>query len=151
MRKSPHVIVAKCLEFIYPRRSEFSARFYDNMFVALPQAKKLFVSDRSQQEKLLFHAIANIERSMMNGKSPDRDLIEFGRMHAHAGVKREYFAVFGEIFLSTMIEFLPNKNRKILVAAWWSSYNEIAEIMIAGMELEKTKKRFEHNVFRKSC
>lgn len=149
MEKSPHAIVANCLRLIYSRRREFSAYFYEALFIALPESKRLFVNDRAKQEKMLYFALATIVGGKAGGRAIDRDIIEFGRLHANAGVKKEYFAVFGETFLAALIQFLPHTNRQVLSAAWWTSYNEVVEVMKAGMELEQSKKQLEHSIFRK--
>ena len=130
-------LISACLDQLYPVKSDFSNRFYRNFFRKVPWAEALFIHDPKKQEVMLFAVMSMVARGFDSGRDMKDELNQFGRGHARLGVREEMFPVFGAVFLETLIEFLPDWDHPQLARAWWGTFTELSEQVIAGMREER--------------
>ena len=109
--------------------------FYDRLFTVAPEVKPLFASaDMSEQGKKLMTMIATAVRGLTNLEKIVPAVQSLGVRHIDYGVKTEHFAPVGESLLYTLEQGLGYDWNDELKAAWATTYQILADTMIAAME-----------------
>lgn len=147
MAETSRALISRLLRQLYSVQPAFSKRFYDKFFAELPRARRLFPPDPKRQELVLYATMTVLVRALENQEDLDRELIEFGRQHARIGVEEHFFGIFGNIFLDTMLEFLPELHDHTLVSAWHEAFEDISSIVMVGCAVEQSKRELDGKLF----
>lgn len=109
--------------------------FYDRLFTIAPDVKPLFASaDMSEQGKKLMTMIATAVRGLTNLEKIVPAVQKLGVRHVDYGVKKEHFAPVGAALLFTLETGLKDDWNDELKDAWGTTYQVLADTMIAAME-----------------
>ena len=118
---------------IRPRAVEFSASFYQKLFVYHPELKPLFEkTDLVAQEKKLIASLALIVENLHNPEELTLALKSLGAYHHEIGTLPEHYPYVGQALIETFAEYLDRDWNQKVEQAWLDAYNLITEIMLAG-------------------
>lgn len=114
--------------------------FYDRLFTVAPEVKPMFAdADMSEQGKKLMTMIATAVRGLTNLEKIVPAVQKLGVRHIDYGVKKEHFEPVGASLLFTLEKGLGDDWNDDLKVAWATTYQVLADTMIAAMEEEWAK------------
>ncbi len=114
--------------------------FYDRLFTVAPEVKPLFAgADMSEQGKKLMTMIDTAVRGLTHLEKIVPAVQKLGVRHIEYGVKKEHFEPVGASLLFTLEKGLGEDWNDELHAAWATTYQVLADTMIAAMEDELAK------------
>lgn len=115
--------------------------FYDRLFTVAPEVKPLFANaDMTEQGKKLMTMIATAVRGLTNLEKIVPAVQNLGVRHIDYGVKKEHFTPVGESLLFTLEKGLGDDWNDELKEAWATTYQILADTMIAAMEAAAAEK-----------
>lgn len=139
--------IRHCLEALFPKRVEFTHRFYERFFQLEPAAKHLFSQGAHRQGVFLYASMTMLATCLGAGRDLTDELAEFGRLHARVSVDESMFPAFGQAFLETMIEFLPDHDPHEIAAAWHPTWEKVSAALIDGIRDGRAQQRAAVRVF----
>jgi hemoglobin-like flavoprotein len=130
-------IVRRQFGEIAPRKDEFAAAFYDNLFDTDPTLRPMFPADMRPQRAKLVQALAHVILSLDNLPAVMDDVRALGLRHSGYGVTPDHYNTVGEALLMTLGEVLGDAFNDTAQAAWALAYGTLADAMIeAAAEAE---------------
>jgi len=113
--------------------AEFSASFYDRLFIHHPDLKPLFEkTDIAAQEKKLVASLAIIVENLRNPEQLTMALKSLGAYHDEVGTLKKHYPFVGQALVETLAEYLGNEWNRETHVAWLNAYNLITEVMLEG-------------------
>lgn len=113
--------------------AEFSASFYDKLFIHYPELKPLFAkADRAAQEKKLISSLAIIVENLRNPEALSMALKSLGAYHHEVGTIEEHYPYVARALVETFAEYLGDFWDRNTHQAWLDAYSLIANIMLEG-------------------
>ena len=107
--------------------------FYKNLFTAHPEFKPLFSNDIRTQHKKLLMAMVTVIESLKDDKVPWTPILShLGHQHQKVQVKPEFFALFRQVMLQTMAEFLGEQWTSEVEQTWEDALTLIMDHMVKG-------------------
>lgn len=128
-------LLEQSFEKVVPKKDEFVASFYDNLFTDYPAAKPLFSGTNmaAQQMKLLDSLILVVS----NLRKPEvltGSLKGLGARHVKYGALPEHYPLVGNSLLKTFEQYLGEAWTPETKQAWVDAYGVITELMLEGAE-----------------
>jgi hemoglobin-like flavoprotein len=120
------------LDLVAPRAGELIAAFYDRLFTAHPEVRRMFPAGMGTQHERLLKVIVAL---VTHYENPDALLPVLGPMgarHERYGVRVEHYAAVAEALLATLDEFAGDAWTPEVEAAWTRAYTFAAGAMIQG-------------------
>ncbi|WOB09261.1 globin family protein [Piscinibacter gummiphilus] len=127
--------IRRSFTLIEPIAQQAAALFYDNLFTADPQLRRLFQGNMAQQGARLMNMIATAVDLL---EAPDAlipALRKLGSRHVNYGVKDEHYATVGAALLKTLRQGLGEAYTDDVHAAWVALYGVVSTTM---MEASRT-------------
>lgn len=128
-------LLEQSFEGIKPNADAFVSSFYENLFIANPEAKPLFASTNmtEQKQKLLESLVSVID----NLKKPDvlgNTLKGLGARHIKYGALPEHYPLVGNALLTTFEQYLGEQWTAEVKQAWVDAYGAISKTMLDGAD-----------------
>ncbi len=126
MERNQIELVQESFSWASGDKDALTAKFYDRLFDVAPKTKMLFTSDNAKQHQMLFAVLAMIVKGLNDIDKLSQSLIQLGEQHAHLGVRPEYYPVFGDVLIDTVLETIGKSRDKALRAAWHQAFNDFS-------------------------
>ncbi|MGB1238857.1 MAG: globin domain-containing protein [Pseudomonadales bacterium] len=111
----------------------FAEYFYDCLFQMAPLIKPMFKSDRKVLE-MHFHALITTAVEQIHQFDRLRDtLFDLGAKHRDFNVEESQFSIVKSAFLLSIEYQLKAHSNRETITAWGKYFDQIAQIMIAGL------------------
>lgn len=115
---------------IEPIAQQAAALFYDNLFTADPQLRRLFQGNMAQQGARLMNMIATAVDLLEEPEALIPALRKLGSRHVNYGVKDEHYATVGAALLKTLKQGLGEAYTDEVHAAWVNLYGVVSTTMM---------------------
>ncbi len=112
--------------------------FYDELFLRMPEARGLFVSDMTRQGDKLIGTLNAVVLRIQNWSSIETDVEELGLRHVAYGVRPEHYGPTGAALYEMLQSVLGDSFTDAHRAAWEKAYEAIADAMINAVEKRKS-------------
>lgn len=120
---------------IRPHSSDFSNKFYENLFADYPAAKPLFANTSiEKQGSKLFQSLLLVISNLKYPEGLAKELQGLGARHVEYGALPEHYPLVGQTLLKTLSQFLEEGWTEELQMAWTDAYAIIAELMLEGAD-----------------
>jgi hemoglobin-like flavoprotein len=131
-------LLEQSFNVVKERSTDFTATFYQNLFVDYPEVKPLFAnSNMEQQGKKLFDSLV---LTIDNLRKPDilsKALRGLGTRHIQYGVLPQHYQMVGDSLLKSLEFFLGKGWTPEVQEAWIEAYTAVTELMLEGSDLER--------------
>ena len=130
-------ILEQSFEKVKPHANEFTASFYDNLFVVSPEVMPLFAkTDMVTQQKKLLNSLVLVVENLRNPDALAPVLNALGARHISYGAIPQYYEPVGEALLMTFAQYLQEDFTPEVKQAWLDAFTEIANLMLKGAGVE---------------
>lgn len=122
-------LVQDSFNWAYKDKTTLVKRFYNRLFTVAPHMKMLFSGDVKKQHTMLISIMSTILKGL---DDPDRlhaYLYMLGEDHAKMGVRSDYYQVFCEVFIETMLTTVGQPKDDVLEMAWRNALETITFVM----------------------
>lgn len=120
---------------IRPHSSDFSKKFYENLFADYPAAEPLFANTSiEKQGSKLFQSLLLVISNLKYPEGLTKELQGLGARHVEYGALPEHYPLVGQTLLKTLSQFLEEDWTQELQIAWTDAYTIIAEMMLDGAD-----------------
>ncbi|MEG3841043.1 pentapeptide repeat-containing protein [Microcoleus sp. herbarium14] len=134
-------LLESSFEKIKPRADEFTASFYENLFIAHPEFKPLFANiDIKIQQKKLLNALVLVVENLRSPEALGPVLNALGGRHIGYGVIPKYYGPVGEALLSAFEQYLQEDWTPEVKLAWTDAYRTITALMLKGAGADSSPK-----------
>lgn len=113
--------------------------FYASLFVQSPELRDLFPVAMDAQRDRFFRALTGAMRRLRAEDGFKPMLEQLGRNHRKYGVRAEHYGVFGRALLAALRHSLESFWVPELEAAWFRTYNYMAQTMIDAAQQAATR------------
>ncbi len=112
--------------------TQAAALFYQNLFAADPDLKRLFKGDMDQQGAKLMLMISAAVSKLDDLDSLVPVLQQLAKRHVTYGAKEAHYSTVGAALLTTLEQGLGNAFTPDVKTAWSEVYGVMADVMIAA-------------------
>ena len=128
-------ILEQSFEKVVPKKDEFVASFYNNLFTDYPAAKPLFSStDMGAQKMKLLDSLVFVVKNLRQPEALTKALKGLGFRHVKYGALPEHYPLVGNSLLKTFEQYLGEDWTPETKQAWVDAYGVITELMLEGAE-----------------
>lgn len=122
--------IRRSFTLVEPIAQQAAALFYDNLFTADPQLRRLFQGNMAQQGARLMNMIATAVDLLEQPDALIPALRKLGARHVNYGVRDEHYATVGAALLKTLKQGLGEAYTDDVHAAWVALYGVVSETMM---------------------
>lgn len=122
--------IRRSFTLVEPIAQQAAALFYDNLFTADPQLRRLFQGNMAQQGARLMNMIATAVDLLEQPDALIPALRKLGARHVNYGVRDEHYATVGAALLKTLKQGLGDAYTDDVHAAWVALYGVVSETMM---------------------
>jgi hemoglobin-like flavoprotein len=115
---------------VEPIAQQAAALFYDNLFTAEPNLRRLFQGNMAQQGARLMNMIATAVDLLEQPDALLPALRKLGTRHVNYGVRDEHYATVGAALLKTLKQGLGEAYTDEVHAAWVALYGVVSQTMM---------------------
>lgn len=113
--------------------ANFSASFYQRLFIYHPELKPLFAkADLAAQEKKLISSLAIIVENLRNPDELIMALKSLGAYHHEVGTIESHYPYVGQALIETFAAYLDRDWDEQTQQAWLDAYSLITNVMLEG-------------------
>ncbi|MDJ0555796.1 MAG: globin domain-containing protein [Microcoleaceae cyanobacterium MO_207.B10] len=135
-------LIEQSFEQIKPNAEKFAASFYENLFVAYPEAKPLFANtDMEKQQKKLLDALILVVENLRHPEVLKEVVQALGSRHVNYGVLQQHYPLVGKALLQTLKQYLGKYWTPEVKAAWIYAYGGITKLMLKGANYPEKAER----------
>lgn len=128
-------ILEKSFELVKPKKDEFVASFYENLFTDYPAAKPLFGgTDMGGQQMKLLDSLVLVVNNLRKPEVLTGSLKGLGARHVKYGALPEHYPLVGNSLLKTFEQYLGTAWTPSTKQAWVDAYGVITQLMLEGAE-----------------
>jgi hemoglobin-like flavoprotein len=131
--------IRRSYEILLPQVGRVTSRFYEALFAAWPETRRLFTRDIAVQQKHLAAALALVVRNLSVLDALEEPLRELGAGHARAGVRPEHYPVVCDAMVLAIGQTLGTAWTAELEADWRGLLERVAGHMQAGGSESKSE------------
>ncbi|MEG4166658.1 MULTISPECIES: globin domain-containing protein [unclassified Microcoleus] len=132
-------VLESSFEKIKARADEFTASFYENLFIAHPEFQPLFAHiDLKIQQKKLLNALVLVVENLRSPEALGPVLNALGGRHIGYGVIPKYYGPVGDALLMTFEQYLQEDWTPEVKRAWTDAYRTITGLMLKGAVVVST-------------
>ncbi|NES05073.1 MAG: globin [Okeania sp. SIO2F4] len=133
-------IIENSFEKIKPYGAEFAASFYENLFLAYPEAQPLFAqTEMSKQQQKLLNSLVLVVENLRHPEALAEVLKSLGARHVNYGALKQHYPLVGEALLTTLEQYLGDNWNIEVKNAWVFAYEQIVELMFEGAGYSPTE------------
>lgn len=115
---------------LVPQADAVADDFYRRLFVASPEAARLFSHvDMAAQRKKFMHMVGELVRVLDDPGVLVSESVPSGRRHAGYGARDEHYAVVGGVLLQAIEHALGPAYTPDVAAAWRELYTLVSAVM----------------------
>lgn len=115
--------------------SEFTTKFYSNLFTDYPEVKPLFANTQmEEQKKKLFDSLVLVVDNLQEPGVLSTTLKGLGTKHVRYGVLPLHYPMVGGSLLKTFDAFLGSDWTPEVKQAWVEAYTAVAHLMLEGAD-----------------
>lgn len=122
--------VRRSFALVAPIAPQAAALFYDNLFAADPNLRRLFQGNMAQQGDRLMNMIAAAVELLEEPDALLPALRKLGTRHVNYGVRDEHYATVGAALLKTLKQGLGEAYTDDVHAAWVALYGVVSKTMM---------------------
>ncbi|MDW3210784.1 MAG: globin domain-containing protein [Reichenbachiella sp.] len=142
MNERELMLVKSCWQTVAPNAIPLAMKFYDDLFEAKPEYRKLFSGDMNKQaEKLMMtlgFLMANVDRV-----DKIKDAIhKLGALHVKFKVLPEYYPPVQKALVGAIAQFMDDEWSYEHEAAWNKLISAVGDMMIEGSAKKKFSWKF---------
>jgi len=124
--------VRRSFALVEPIAPQAAALFYDNLFTADPNLRRLFQGNMAQQGTRLMTMIGAAVDLLEEPDTLVPVLRKLGARHVNYGVQDQHYATVGAALLKTLKQGLGNAYTDEVHAAWVALYHVVSETMMGA-------------------
>ncbi len=117
---------------VLPIPDTAAAAFYDRLFQAAPETRRLFKSDMREQGRKLVMTLAAVVDGLDRLHAILPVARELAIRHVRYGVVDRHYALVGSALIETLRALLGPKFDRETEAAWGAAYTLLSDAMIAA-------------------
>lgn len=121
--------IRRSFALVEPIAQQAAALFYDNLFTADPNLRRLFQGNMAQQGARLMNMIAMAVDLLEEPDALLPALRKLGARHVNYGVRDEHYATVGAALLKTLKQGLGEAYTDEVHAAWVALYGVVSRTM----------------------
>jgi hemoglobin-like flavoprotein len=129
-------LVTSSFDLVLQAGDPVIVRFYERLFEAAPEFKKLFTSDVKRQARKFLQSLKLIVSSLASMERASPMLHRLGTRHLGYGVEPEYYDVVGRVLIETLQEVLDGDFTVEVRKAWVAAFSLISSSMRTSTDLE---------------
>lgn len=122
-------LVQESFSWIYGDKDTLADSFYERLFEREPKIKMLFTSDHKKQKQMLVSVMAMIVKGLDDPDKLRTSLMILGEQHTKLGVRAEYYEIFGDAFIETILRSIGGGQPPELEAAWCNVFGNLVDTM----------------------
>lgn len=122
-------LIQDSFSMAYKDKDALTRRFYARLFAVAPQTKMLFPVDQEKQRNMLAAVMAMIVKGLEHPEKLEPFLFKLGEAHAKLGVRAEYYHVFAEVFVESIVKSIGEQSDDRLEIAWGKAFEMITPEM----------------------
>jgi hemoglobin-like flavoprotein len=122
--------IRQSFALVEPIAPQAAALFYDNLFTADPNLRRLFQGNMAQQGVRLMTMIATAVDLLERPDALVPALRKLGARHVNYGVQDAHYATVGAALLKTLKQGLGNAYTDDVHAAWVALYGVVSSTMM---------------------
>jgi hemoglobin-like flavoprotein len=122
--------IRRSFSLVEPIAQQAAALFYDNLFTADPNLRRLFQGNMAQQGARLMNMIATAVDLLEEPDALVPALRKLGARHVNYGVRDEHYATVGAALLKTLKQGLGDAYTDDVHAAWVALYRVVSATMM---------------------
>jgi hemoglobin-like flavoprotein len=126
------MLVRTSFALVGPIQDAIAGLFYDRLFAARPELRRLFPADLSGQKRKLMALLATCVGKLQNFSTLAPLIRGLGARHVAYGAKTEHYAIVAEALLWALKQGLDDAFTLEIQSAWTKVYEVLAETMQAG-------------------
>jgi hemoglobin-like flavoprotein len=115
---------------VEPIAQQAAALFYNNLFTADPNLRRLFQGNMAQQGARLMNMIATAVDLLEQPDALLPALRKLGARHVNYGVRDEHYATVGAALLKTLKQGLGEAYTDDVQASWVALYGVVSQTMM---------------------
>jgi hemoglobin-like flavoprotein len=119
-----------------PHAAELTRIFYERLFAARPELRRLFPSDMTAQREKLAATLWAVVGGLDQPATARARLTALGRDHVAYGARPEHYPIVCEKLLESLVEVAGDEWDAETIADWRTALERIAAVMIEGTEPE---------------
>ncbi|MGB3557487.1 MAG: pentapeptide repeat-containing protein, partial [Geitlerinemataceae cyanobacterium] len=129
----PVELLEQSFEKIKPHAEEFVASFYENLFQANPELKRLFANtEMTIQHKKLLQSLILVVENLRNPEALGAVLENLGARHVGYGTVPKQYGAVGAALLLTFEQYLQDDWTPEVKKAWHNAFTAITKKMLKG-------------------
>jgi len=113
--------------------------FYHHLFILIPEARRLFNEDMSEQRMRLLSALLASVDSLDDPEQMERSLVHLGSVHYHRGLEDHQYMFVAHALVRSMRDLIPYDWSSELSSAWIDVYAWMIANMVAGAQQTRTR------------
>lgn len=116
---------------VLPRADTVSRRFYERLFEAQPELRRLFPADLTEQRRKLMLTLASVVQNLHQIEAIMPAVRGLAVRHVGYGVQAAHYALVGRALLSALRDQVAGFDSE-KESAWEAAYTALAQTMIAA-------------------
>jgi hemoglobin-like flavoprotein len=124
--------IRRSYERMIPNLGMIIARFYEELFGAWPETRRLFTGDMAVQRRHVAAALALIVRNLASLDALELPLRELGAGHARVGVRPHHYPAVRDAMIRAIADALGESWTDEIGADWRRLLETVARHMLAG-------------------
>jgi hemoglobin-like flavoprotein len=109
-------------------------KFYDRLFIAAPETRKLFPEDLSKQSEKLAYTIGFVVTNIDRLDSIKQSIEDLGRVHNKLNIKAEYYDIVITALIETIQDVMGQDFMPEIGVAWREALEYVSKLMINAPE-----------------
>jgi nitric oxide dioxygenase len=118
------------------RAVDLPSRFYEHLFVAAPEVRRLFPDDMTRLRAHFDAALALVVRNLADVEMLAQSLRDFGVQHMHWGVQPKHYFIVQGALVGALKELSGDDWSAELDQDWRDAIGTIASFMLQGAAVE---------------
>lgn len=119
------------------RKPDGMLGFYEKLFEAAPETRRMFGTDISKQSEKLAYTISFVVENLERLDEIKGSIEDLGRIHNRLNVQPAHYALVTKVLVDTIADALAEDYSEDIGHAWTAALKHIAEVMLSAPEERK--------------
>jgi hemoglobin-like flavoprotein len=124
--------IRRSYQLMIPNVGPITARFYEELFGASPETRRLFTGDMTVQRRHFAAALALFVRNLASLDALEQPLRELGAGHARLGVRPHHYPAVRDAVIRAIAHALGESWTDEFAADWRMLLETVSRHMLAG-------------------
>jgi hemoglobin-like flavoprotein len=121
------------------RESELSELFYQHLFKMIPEVRRLFPDDMTEQRARLLAALLASVDALDDPIRMESDLLAMGEVHYYRGIEDHQYQYVAHALIRSVRELIPYEWSSELSSAWIAVYTWMITHMVTGAQYARAQ------------